>query len=46
MDIFDRYVRKLSTVDMNISISKAYAFSQVFGVSIEYLLVVVDDKEK
>ena len=45
MDMSDRYVRILSTVDRNVSISKAYGFSQAFGVPIEYLLVVVDDKE-
>ena len=32
MDMSDRYVRILSTVDRNVSISLAYAFSQAFGV--------------
>ncbi len=45
MDMSDRYVRILSTVDRNVSISLAYAFSQAFGVPIEYLLLVVEDKE-
>ena len=40
MDMSDRYVRILSTVDRNVSISLAYAF----GVPIEYLLLVVEDK--
>ena len=44
MDMSDRYVRILSTVDRNVSISLAYALSQAFGVPIEYLLVVVEDK--
>ena len=46
MDMSDRYVRILSTVDRNVSISLAYAFSQAFGVPIEYLLLVVEDKEE
>ena len=45
MDMSDRYVRILSTVDRNVSISLAYALSQAFGVPIEYLLLVVEDKE-
>ena len=44
LDMSDRYVRILSTVDRNVSISLAYALSQAFGVPIEYLLVVVEDK--
>ncbi len=44
MDMSDRYVRVLSTVDRNVSISLAYSFSQAFGVPIEYLLLVVEDK--
>ena len=46
MDMSDRYVRILSTVDRNVSISLAYALSQAFGVPIEYLLLVVDDEEE
>ena len=46
MDMSDRYVRILSTVDRNVSISLAYGFSQAFGVTIEYLLLVVDDEEE
>lgn len=46
MDISVRYVRKLLTTDINVSISKAYSFSQEFGLSVEDLLIVVDDKDE
>lgn len=46
MDISVRYVRKLLTTDINVSISKAYGFSQEFGLPVEDLLIVVGDKEK
>ncbi len=46
MDISVRYVRKLLTTDINVSIFKAYGFSQEFGLPVEDLLIVVGDKEK
>ena len=44
-DISDRYVRNLETTDKNISISMAYSISQVFGVMIEDMIVLVDEDE-
>lgn len=42
----DRYVRNLETADKNISISMAYSISQVFGVMIEDMIVLVDEDEE
>lgn len=46
IDISDRYVRDLATKDKNVSISMAYSISQIFGVSIEDMLVLVKDLEE
>ena len=43
--ISDRHVRNLLKIDKNISVELAYNLSDCFGVAIEDLLVIAEEKD-